>query len=142
MMKRGTGMFVGWKERLFLLTSKQLVYFEAGRLSAIKGSLMLRDIKGFDMALPTSKYGKKFCLALARTGPSPTWVLRTDTESDFIRWRDALRRKDCPDWSFWESCLLCSKPILNFESKHTQRPHRVLCCVVTQMRLMRRVLCT
>ena len=61
-MKRGTGMFVAWKERLFLLTSKQLVYFDSGRLSAIKGSMLLRDIKTFDMALPVSKYGKRFCL--------------------------------------------------------------------------------
>jgi len=45
MMKRGTGMFVGWKERLFLLTSKQLVYFEAGRLSVVKGTMTLRDVK-------------------------------------------------------------------------------------------------
>ena len=126
-MKRGMGMFVGWKERLFILTSKQLVYFEAGRLSALKGSLPLvrsrglasacspqrlrprgvrrallcpthnhfdarqRDIKTFDMALPASRYGKRFCMSLSRASPtSPTWVLRTDSEADFIRWRDAL----------------------------------------------------
>ena len=89
-MKRGTGMFVAWKERLFLLTSKQLVYFDSGRLSAIKGSMLLRDIKTFDMALPVSKYGKRFCLALTSSGA--TWIFRTDTESDFIRWRDAMRR--------------------------------------------------
>lgn len=91
MMKRGTGMFVAWKERLFLLTSKQLVYFDSGRFSATKGSMLLREIKTFDMALPVSKYGKKFCLALTSSGA--TWVVRTDTESDFIRWRDAMRRK-------------------------------------------------
>jgi len=96
MMKRGTGMFVAWKERLFLLTSKQLIYFEAGRLSVMKGSMLLRDIKNFDMALPVSKYSKKFCLTLARSSSSPIWVLRTDTEPDFIRWRDALRRKISP----------------------------------------------
>ncbi len=39
MIKRGTGMFVAWKERLFLLTSKQLVYFDAGRFSVIKGAM-------------------------------------------------------------------------------------------------------
>jgi hypothetical protein len=104
MLKRGTGMFVAWKERLFLLTSKQLLYFEDGRLSPTKGSMLLRDVKTFDMALAASKYGKKYCLSLARAGPSLTWVLCTDTESDFIRWRDALRRK----YATWrDSALFC-----------------------------------
>ena len=49
-MKRGIGMFVGWKERLFILTSKQLVYFEAGRLSALKGSLPLVRLRGLASA--------------------------------------------------------------------------------------------
>jgi hypothetical protein len=53
--------------------------------------MQLRNIKTFDMALPVSKYGKKFCLALASSDSSAAWVFRTDTESDFIRWRDALR---------------------------------------------------
>ena len=92
MMKRGTGMFVAWKERLFMLTSKQLVYFDAGRLSGVKGSMLLRNVKVFDMAIPLSKYGKKLCLTLTpHAGASAVWVLQTDTEQDFIRWRDALR---------------------------------------------------
>ena len=40
MLKRGTGMFVAWKERLFLLTSKQIIYFEDGRLGPTKGSML------------------------------------------------------------------------------------------------------
>ena len=51
MLKRGTGMFVAWKERLFLLTSKQLLYFEDGRLSSTKGSILLRDVKTFSHCL-------------------------------------------------------------------------------------------
>ena len=80
MLKRGTGMFVAWKERLFLLTSKQLLYFEDGRLSSTKGSILLRDVKTFEIALPVSRYGKRYCFSLARAGPSPTWVLCTDTD--------------------------------------------------------------
>ena len=45
MLKRGTGMFVAWKERLFLLTSKQLVYFDAGRFSVIKGAMQAAIVK-------------------------------------------------------------------------------------------------
>ena len=100
MLKRGTGMFVAWKERLFLLTSKQLLYYEDGRLSSTKGSILLRDVKTFEIALPVSRYGKRYCFSLARAGPSPTWVLCTDTESDFIRWRDALRRKYASEDNF------------------------------------------
>lgn len=88
MLKRG-GFFSGWKERLFVLTSKRLQYhIDSSRTSAVKGDILLNDIKSVD-SLPEKKHGKRFCLAIS--GPQETWIVRAETETDFSRWRDAIR---------------------------------------------------
>ncbi|EKX33198.1 hypothetical protein GUITHDRAFT_120642 [Guillardia theta CCMP2712] len=93
LLKRG-GLFSGWKERLFVLTTKHIVYYESGnymlasRSCTIKGSIPLSQVKSLD-SLPEKKHGKRFCMAIC--SPSTTWVVRADTESDFNRWRDAIR---------------------------------------------------
>eukprot|EP00961_Rhodomonas_salina_P113110 1521724-Rhodomonas_salina.2 len=109
MLKRG-GFFSGWKERLFVLTSKRLQYhidsrylvharavnvsgltqamLLPSRTSAVKGDILLNDIKSVD-SLPEKKHGKRFCLAIS--GPQETWIVRAETETDFSRWRDAIR---------------------------------------------------
>jgi hypothetical protein len=86
MMKRG-GLFMGWRERHFVLSSSKLTYFTHPSKSAPKGSISLDSIKCIN-PLPDKKHGKRFCMAIIST--TVTWIVRADTEADFQRWTDAI----------------------------------------------------